>query len=40
MDAMYITVDEAKKHLNIDDSFRDDDAYISALIQVAEDSVA
>lgn len=37
---MYITVDEAKKHLNIDDSFRDDDAYISALIQVAEDSVA
>ena len=37
---MYITVDEAKKHLNIDDSFKDDDAYISALIQVAEDSVS
>lgn len=37
---MYITVDEAKKHLNIDDSFRDDDDYIRALIQVAQDSVA
>jgi len=37
---MYITVEEAKKHLNIDDSFKDDDAYIGALIKVAEDSVS
>lgn len=37
---MYITVEEAKKHLNIDDSFMDDDAYIGALIKVAEDSVS
>ncbi len=37
---MYITIDEAKKHLNIDDAYKDDDAYIGALIKVAEDSVA
>ena len=37
---MYITVDEAKKQLNIDDSFRDDDNYISSLISVSEDAVA
>lgn len=37
---MYITVDEAKKHLNIDDSFTDDDNYISGLILVAEDAVS
>ena len=37
---MYITVDEAKKHLNIDASFKDDDNYISDLIVVAEDAVS
>ena len=37
---MYVTLTEAKKHLNIDDQFKDDDEYIGALIQVAEDAVA
>lgn len=37
---MYITLEEAKKHLQIDSTFTDDDNYISALIGVAEDSVA
>lgn len=37
---MYITLEEAKKHLQIDSSFTEDDTYISALIEVAEDSVA
>lgn len=37
---MYITVNEAKKHLNIDASFTDDDNYISGLILVAEDAVS
>ncbi|MCD7712096.1 MAG: head-tail connector protein [Firmicutes bacterium] len=37
---MYITLDEAKKHLLIDDSFSLDDEYILALIDVAEDAVA
>ena len=37
---MYITLDEAKKHLNIDKSFTDDDQYIISLIQVAEDAVS
>ena len=37
---MYITLAEAKKHLLIDDSFTSDDAYITALIEVAEDSTA
>lgn len=37
---MYITLAEAKKHLQIDSTFTDDDAYITALIAVAEDSVA
>lgn len=37
---MYITLKEAKKHLQIDEDFTDDDAYIIALLQVAEDSVA
>ena len=36
---MYITIDEAKKHLNVDDSYKDDDTYIGDLIKVAEDSV-
>lgn len=29
---MYITLERAKKHLQIDDSFTDDDAYIIGLI--------
>lgn len=37
---MYITLQEAKKHLQIDRDFKDDDGYIIALIQVAEDAVA
>lgn len=36
---MYVTLEQAKKHLNIDDSFTDDDNYILQLIQVAEDAV-
>lgn len=35
---MYLTVDELKKHLNVDHD--EDDAYIEELIAVAEDSVA
>lgn len=34
----YVTLAQAKKHLNIDESFTDDDAYISTLIEVAVDS--
>lgn len=37
---MYVTLEEAKKHLQIDDSFNDDDNYILSLIQVAEDSIS
>lgn len=37
---MYVTLIEAKKHLNIDESFQDDDNYIGALIQVAEEAIA
>lgn len=37
---MYITLEQAKKHLNIDTDFTEDDNYIITLIQVAEDSVA
>ena len=37
---MYITLKEAKKHLIIDDDFREDDDYITFLIQVSEDAVA
>jgi DNA packaging protein, QLRG family len=29
---MFVTLKEAKKHLNIDDDFTDDDAYITTLI--------
>lgn len=36
---MYISLEEAKKHLNIDPSFTDDDDYILKLIDVAEDAV-
>lgn len=33
---MYIQLYEIKKHLNIDEDFRDDDEYIMSLVQVAE----
>lgn len=35
---MYITVEDLKKHLNVDHS--EDDAYIGELSEVAEDAVA
>lgn len=37
---MYITLEQAKKHLNVDSIFKDDDLYILDLITVAEDSVS
>lgn len=37
---MYITLNQAKKHLQIDESFTEDDNYILMLITVAEDSVS
>ena len=36
---MYITLLEAKKHLNIDEDFHEDDAYLTSLITVAENVV-
>lgn len=36
---MYIYLEDAKKHLNIDQDFLDDDMYIASLIQVAEEIV-
>lgn len=36
----YITLEQAKKHLLIDESFTADDQYILDLITVAEDSVS
>ena len=37
---MYVTLCEAKKHLLVDNSFKDDDEYILALIDIAEDAVS
>ena len=37
---MYITLDEAKKHLNVESDFTEDDSYITSLIEVAEAKVA
>jgi len=37
---MYITLQQAKKHLQIDECFKDDDEYILDLIRVSEDAVA
>ena len=37
---MYITLDEAKKHLNVETDFIEDDMYITSLIDVAETKVA
>ena len=36
---MYITLSQAKAHLNIDTDFTLDDAYITSLIEVAESCV-
>lgn len=36
---MYIQLDLAKKHLNIEEDFREDDEYILSLIEVAEAAV-
>ena len=36
---MYISLDLAKKHLNIDADFTEDDQYILGLIQAAEEAV-
>ena len=36
----YATLDMAKRHLRIEDAFTEDDAYIEALIEVAEERVA
>lgn len=36
---MYITLEEAKKHLNINSDFTDDDSYITSLINVSENLV-
>lgn len=36
---MYITLEEAKKHLNINDDFTEDDEYILSLINVSENIV-
>ena len=36
---MYIQLDLAKKHLNIEDDFTEDDEYIINLIEVAESAV-
>lgn len=40
MTSTYLTLADIKKHLNIDSSFTDDDAYLEALSLVAEDVVA
>ena len=36
---MYLTLAQIKKHLNIDESFTDDDEYLSFLYNVAERTV-
>lgn len=36
---MYVTLSNAKKHLQIDQDFKDDDEYLIMLIQVAEDAI-
>lgn len=36
----YVTLEEAKKHLNIDADFTDDDDYVTSLISAAEKVVA
>lgn len=36
---MYITLNQIKKHLNIDENFDDDNVYLTELLEVAEDVV-
>ena len=36
---MYLTIEQAKKHLNLEAEFIEDDSYITSLIQVAEATV-
>ncbi|OIQ16551.1 MAG: hypothetical protein BM557_09560 [Flavobacterium sp. MedPE-SWcel] len=36
-DSVVVSLDEAKKHLNIEADFEDDDAYIESAIQAAQD---
>ena len=36
----YITIDQVKSHLLINQDFHDDDAYLFSLIQVAEQAVS
>lgn len=36
---LYISLDQAKKHLNIEEEFCEDDLYIESLIQVAQNAV-
>ena len=36
----YVTLDLAKKHLNVEESYTEDDSYIEMLIEVAEGKVA
>lgn len=37
---MYITVEDAKKQILVDDYYHDDDTYISDLIKAAEEAVS
>lgn len=37
---MYLTLEQVKKHLIIDEYFTADDSYIESLINVAEDSIS
>lgn len=36
---MYLTLKQVKKHLNIDECFKEDDSYLESLISVAEEVV-
>ncbi|OJV22856.1 MAG: DNA-packaging protein [Bacteroidetes bacterium 41-46] len=37
---MYITLEQVKKHLNVDEEFTSDDLYILDLITVSEDAIS
>lgn len=37
---MFTTLDKVKKHLNLDNEYKDDDEYIYSLISAAEDATA
>ena len=36
----YLSLEEVKKHLNLDSEFTDDDAYVSALADAAEEATS